>query len=116
MRDELNIITSMVVPAASLEDKEGYCVGPDGALTAAAGDGVYGVVRIGRPALEATQVVVAGECTARVDGSSTALAAGDLITGGPNGYFVKAVAGTTMPRGMVLEAVSTATTARVLLY
>jgi hypothetical protein len=115
LRDELNIVTGNVVPSATLEDQEGYAVTFAGAKTTA-GILPYGVVRIGRPANEASQVVIHGECTAKVNGSGTSLAAMDPIAGGASGKFVKAVAGSTFARGVVLEAVTTDTTARVYLF
>jgi len=117
-KQEHNIQTAHVVPSSvSLEDKETYCVTSTGVLTAATGAFVYGVVRIGRPANEASQVITYGETVARVNGSGVNLASGDPITGGADGKFVKcAWADSSYPRGHVLEAVTTDTTARVMLF
>lgn len=115
LRNELNIETANVVPSASLDGEEGYAVTFAGAKVSA-GEVPYGIVRIGMPANEASQVVVHGECDAKVNGSGTSLSAMDPITGGADGKMVKAVAGSTFPRGIVLEAVSTDTDARIYLF
>ena len=117
LRDEMNIVTSNVVPTSvTLLSQEKYAVGSDGVKTAAIGDFVYGIVRIGRPINEASQVITSGECTAYVDGSGTALAVDDYIAGDVDGKMVKAIPGSTIARGAVLEAVITDTTARIFLF
>ncbi len=115
LRNEMNIVTGNVVPSSTLEDQENYAVAFDGSKVTA-GELPYGVVRIGRPANEASQVVVHGECDAKVNGSGANLSAMDPITGGADGKFVKAVAGSTFARGVTLEAVTTDTEARVYLF
>ena len=114
---EKNVVrTSVVNTSASLEDKEGYAVGLDGVLTAATGDFVYGIVSQGRPAGEASEIIVQGECDAQVD-ASTAIAVEDPLTGGASGRLVKATVGSHLIRAIAKEAKSSGTGAiKVLLY
>ncbi|HID30657.1 MAG TPA: hypothetical protein EYP19_11715 [Desulfobacterales bacterium] len=113
---EKNIVTNTVHPdSTSLEDKEGYAVGVDGVLTASTGDYVFGIVRTGRPAGEASEIITQGEVEARVDGSGTSVAVEDPLTGGADGKLVKATIGTHIIRAIAKEAVTTDTTAQVVL-
>lgn len=106
---ERNIVTASIVSAADLTGKEGYAVDVSGALTSATGDTVYGVVRMGRPAGEANQVVTAGEVEAYVTGT---IAAGDPLTGGASGALAKATIGTHLIRAIALEANASGTNLR----
>lgn len=109
--------TSIVNASASLEDKEGYAVGYDGVLTAANGDYVRGIVSVGRPAGEASEIITRGECEAMVAGTGAAVSAEDPLTGGPNGVLVKATVGTHLIRAIALEAnTGAAAKKRVVLY
>lgn len=110
-----NLEKSNVVPSTTLENQEGYVVGTDGIKTAAAGDFVYGVVSRGRPANEASEVIVGGETDAKVNGGSTAISTEDPLTGGAGGKFIKATIGTDMVRAIAKEAVSSDTEATVML-
>lgn len=114
---DVNIQTANVVPSSvSLEDEEKYVVKPNGVKTGSLGDFGYGVVRIGRPAGEPSQVIINGETEAYVYGADDNLSAYDPIVAGSSGVFKKATIGTHAIRGHVLEAVSTDTTAQVFLY
>ena len=114
---ELNVVKASVVNSStSLEDKEHYAVGLDGVLTAANGDFVYGIVSMGRPSGEASEVIVQGECDAYANGAP-AIAIEDPLTGGANGYLVKATVGTHLIRAIAKEAVASGTAKiKVLLY
>lgn len=114
---DLNIRTANVVPSATaLTDQEKYVVDLDGVKTTSLGDFGYGVVRIGRPANEASQVVIGGETEAYVYGADSNLSKGDPIVAGSSGVFKKATIGSEVVRGHVMEAVTTDTTAQVFLY
>jgi len=114
---EKNVVkTSVVNASTSLEDKEGYAVGVDGVLTAANGDYVYGIVSSGRPAGEASEIIVGGECEAYVN-ASPAISAEDPLTGGASGYLVKATVGSHLIRAIAKEAKSSGTgKIKVVLY
>lgn len=108
--------TSVVNASASLEDKEGFAVGLDGVLTASTGDFVYGIVSQGRPAGEASEIIVSGECEAEVN-AATAIAVEDPLTGGASGRLVKATIGSHIVRAIAKEALASGTgTIKVLLY
>lgn len=115
---EKNVVkTSVVNTSATLEDMEGYAVGYDGVKTAANGDFVRGIVSKGRPADEASEIIVSGECEAYVLGTGGAVSAEDPLTGGASGYLVKATVGTHLIRAIALEANSgAAAKKRVVLY
>jgi hypothetical protein len=114
---DVNIVTANVVPASTaLTDQEAYVVGTDGVKTASIGDFGFGVVRIGRPAGEPSQVVVHGITEAYVYGADSNLSAEDPIVAGSAGVFKKATVGSHVVRGHVLEAVTTDTKAQVFLY
>lgn len=113
---DLNIATANVVPSSTLENQEKFVVDVNGAKTTSPSDFGYGVVSIGRPANEASQIITRGETEAKVDGSGTSLSVGDPLTAGSNGRFEKATYGTHNVRGHVLESASSQTTAQVFLY
>jgi len=101
---ERNIVTDAVVPATTLVDQEKYAVGVDGIKVAAAGDFVYGVVRTGRPADEASEIITMGECEAYcTTATGGAISAEDPLTGGASGQLQKATIGTHSVRAFALE-------------
>lgn len=98
----LNHVTATIVSASDLSTKEGYAVGVSGALTAATGATIYGIIkRPARGANEGTEIVVSGEVSAIAGGS---FAAGDPVTGAADGKVVKATIGTHFPRGYAKTA------------
>lgn len=103
-----NKVRSTVVnTSATLKDQEGYAVGMDGQKTAAAGDFVFGIVTMGRPANEASEVQTGGEVEAIVNGGSTAIAAEDPLTGGASGKLIKGTLGTHKIRAYAKAAATT---------
>lgn len=112
---ERNIVTDAVVPTTTLLAQENYAVDANGIKTTLGGAYVLGIVRTGRPANEASEIIIGGECKAQVAGAGTAVSIGDPLTGGMAGRLRKAIVGTDFVRAMALEAVSTDTTAQVLI-
>lgn len=112
---ERNLTKATVVnTSTSLENKEGFAVGVDGQLTAATGDFVYGIVSMGRPAGEASEIIVEGECEAKVNGT---ISAEDPLTGGADGYLVPATIGSHLIRAVAKEANASGTgTIQIILY
>ena len=113
---ERNIVTDAVVPSTTLLDQEKYAVGVDGVKVAAAGDFVYGIVRTGRPANQASEIITMGECEAyctTVTGG--AISAEDPLTGGASGKLQKATIGTHQIRAVALEDCATDAAIQILL-
>ena len=108
--------TSVVNTSSSLEDKEGFAVKIDGTLTSSTGDYVYGIVSMGRPAGEASEIIVSGECEAEVDASS-AISVGSPLTGGADGRLEPATIGSHIIRAIAKEALASGTgKIKVILY
>lgn len=114
---EKNVVkTSVVNSSSSLEDKEGFAVKVNGTLTSATGDYVYGIISKGRPAGEASEIIVSGECEAEVNASS-AISVGSPLTGGANGRLVLTTVGSHIIRAIAKEAKASGTgKIKVILY
>jgi hypothetical protein len=116
---EKNIKLDNVVPTVTLLDMEGYVVGFDGLKTTVLGQMAKGVVKMGRPANEASVVYTVGQCRAQVDASIGAIAAYDALTPDGthsgtgtatfDGCFSKATVGTHHVRAIALEAKASGT-------
>jgi hypothetical protein len=112
---EKNIRKDVVVPASvSLVGKEGRAVDFAGVIISNRKDGCKGVVSMGRPAGEATEVITQGRCKAYTDDVANDLAImSPLCCGGTNslgggatgdGCFIVATIGTHHVRAIALEA------------
>ena len=98
---ERNTVKSSIVAPVDLTGQEYLAVKPDGNLTAALGDTVYGIVYEGAGTTDTSTVVTEGECYATV---GEAVAAGDVLTGGASGKLMKATVGVQFPYAIALES------------
>ena len=113
---ERNIVTDAVVPSTTLLSQEKYAVGVDGVKVASAGDFVYGIVRTGRPANQASEIITMGECEAYCTTTGGgAISAEDPLTGGVSGQLQKATVGSHHIRAVALEATSADAAIQILL-
>ena len=83
---ERNIVKSSIVAPVDLTGQEYLAVMPDGNLTAALGDTVYGIVYEGASTTDTSTIVTEGEWYARV---GEAVVAKDVLTGGAAGKLMK---------------------------
>lgn len=110
-----NIKTAVVVSTTDLSKKRLFAVDVAGALTAATGATIFGIVN--RPASaagEGSEVIVSGETDCIAGGSFDA---GDPLTGAADGKIVKATIGTHLVRGIAMKsAAADGATANIYLF
>ena len=103
-----------VVSANNLVGKEGYIVDYSGVLTANNLQAVKGVIKQGRGANQATEVIYKGECMSYVTiGANGSVAIGTRLSASANGCWEVAGA-TTLVGAVCLEANNTANNTHLL--
>jgi hypothetical protein len=111
--DKDTMCTSVVSPS-NLVGAEGYIVDYSGNKTANNTQAVKGVVKFGRPANIASEVIYKGECMAYVTiGANSSVAVGTRLSASANGCW-EVAGGTTLVGAVCLEANNTANNTHLL--
>jgi hypothetical protein len=99
--DKDTMCTSVVSPS-NLVGAEGYIVNYAGNKTAGNTEAVKGVVKFGRPANTASEVIYKGECMSYLTMGNVTVAVGARLSAGANGCWEPAGA-TTLVGAVALE-------------
>jgi len=99
---EKDIMCTTIVSPSNLVGAEGYIVDYAGNKTSNNTQAVRGVVRIGRPANQATEVIYKGECMSYLTLGNTTITVGQRLSASANGCWEVAGA-TTLVGAVALE-------------
>lgn len=103
---EKHVVKTSLVGATDLTNKECYAVTPFGGLTSTGGF-VYGIVSMGRPSGQASEVVISGITEAYVNGGTVNISAGDFLApSSASGILVKTTTAANGVRVLALEGAS----------